>query len=172
MRSLALATGFALALFAGWGAIAAPAPPRGWRELTPTEIADLHRRAERGIGQPVNQTVSIEADFDGDGRMDRAVLLVNDKVARFALFVSRAAARHYQRLDYDGPLEGLWNYGLQVQPSGVFETACAKGLGDDAEPCRRRVRTRWPAIGANDYEASYAVFFWDGRRFDSEYLSD
>jgi hypothetical protein len=34
------------------------------------------------------------------------------------------------------------------------------------------VRARWPTIGLSYNEASYQIFFWDGRRFDNEYLTD
>jgi hypothetical protein len=152
---------------------AGKAPPAGWRAPTEAETARLLHEARESVGDPsLKQDLAVRADFDGDGRPDRAMFLVNDRKREFALFVVPARTGRYQRLDYHGALSELHNHGLDVQPPGRLEAACARGLGDDSAPCRRSVRLRWPGIGATYFEASYEVFFWNGGRFDSEFLSD
>jgi hypothetical protein len=161
----------AAVLIAGAGKVSSP--PSGWREPTSHEAADLLREARKSVGLPsMKQNLSIRADFDGDGRSDRAIFLLNDRLGEFALFVVRARTGRYERLDYNGKRADLYNYGLDVERPGRREAACARGLGDDSAPCRRSIRLRWPGIGVSHFEASYEVFFWDGQRFDSELLSD
>jgi len=169
-RQLGLWT-FAITLGASAAACAAPSLPRGWREATAAERAELLQES-RKAGGPTHQKLAVEADFDGDGRTDRAAILLNDARRVFAPFVARAATGRYEQLDEGDRITSLWNYTLEVEPPGTHETACARGHGDDRSPCRKQVRNRWPALGFAVMESSYQIYFWDGRRFDNELLTD
>lgn len=96
--------------------------------------------------------------------------MVSDNGRRYGLFVSRAG-RPAENLA-DGDVSDLPNLMLGLSKPGTYKTACAKGYGDNTEPCRRQVKARWTAIGFGSYESSEQIFFWDGKRFDSEFLSD
>ncbi len=133
-----------------FGCALAQDPPAGWRE-------------------PIH---AVEGDFDGDGRADRAALLVDDARGEFRLFVRRAATGRYEPADV-ALAEGMQDIVLSVEPTGTFTTACAKGYGPSCavgEP--REVRTRFAAVGVSSAEASYSIVFWDGAKFATVYLSD
>jgi hypothetical protein len=155
---------------------AGPAPvalPAGWRMLNDADRAEMRAEAERvyrGTGITFPQTYALRADFDGDGRVDQAVMLLNPAETKYGLFVLRRAERSYQ-LVHSGDSSFLWDISLYLERPRTFRTACAKGYGDE-EGCRYSVQARWPAIGLSHNEASYQIFFWDGRRFDNEHLTD
>jgi len=160
-------TGIVAGLVAGVAAAGtSPDPGRpGWRAVAEADLASVPA-AQR----PPGQRFAVSGDFDGDGKADRAWVMVSDKGHRYGLFVSRGG-RSAETLA-DGDVSDLPNLVLALAKPGTYKTACAKGYGDDAQPCRRQVRARWTAIGFGSYESSDQIFFWDGKRFDSEFLSD
>lgn len=145
--------------------------PSGWRAPTAAENAANLKQAQAN-GGAVRQVRSVKADFDGDGRWDEAVILVNDATQRFAVFVRRASAGRYDLIaDVDGS-DVLWNYTLRSIRPGHHEPACARGIGNDDGPCPKLVRNRWPAFSVVALEASEILYYWNGRAFVSEALSD
>lgn len=120
--------------------------------------------------RPPGQRFVVTGDFDGDGKADRAWLMVSETGRRYGLFVSRGG-RPAENLD-DGDVAQLPNLMLDLFKPGTYKTACAKGYGDDTQPCRPLIKARWTAIWFGAYESTDQIFFWDGKRFDSEFLSD
>jgi hypothetical protein len=160
---------FAAALLLG--AAASSGPPAGWRQPTADEAADFARNS-RESGNPAPQVLPVGADFDGDGQDDRAEILLSSKGGRFQLFVVRARNGRYEALGEPGDVTSLQNVTLSVVPPGRHETHCGRGGGDANAPCHRVIRNRWPAIDLAHQEASDQVFWWDGRKFDREWLTD
>ena len=168
-----LAAALAVSLAGGPGLAAtdkAPALPTGWRLPSTAEAAALGRAADKALGQPAHQMLAVRADFDGDGRTDRAAFLL--KGNRFALFVARASVGRWTWLDDGETRDRLAVYTLAVIPPGAFEPTCMGGLGEPGEPCRGRFRTRRPAITLTVQESAEIIYWWDGRRFDKDWLSD
>lgn len=144
--------------------------PAGWR--APTAAQNVRNLAEaRKSGGAVNQKLSIAADFDGDGRQDRAVVLLNDRTGRFAVFVRRASAGRFVKVADGGDAEWLWNYTLELASPGEQQTACGRGHNIEG-PCRPTVSNRWPGIFWVTVESHVDLIYWDGRRFRLEVLSD
>ena len=160
--------GISMAMMAGGPAVAGSAPD-GWTALNAAQIERLRQEAKT-CANP-NQTLAVSADFDGDGRKDRATFLFNNRTGGMGLFVIRAATGRYRQL-MSAKREDVCNLNLGVEPTGSYEPACSRGLGDDAAPCRKTLVTRWPAIGLTHVEASWTIYFWDGRKFDRQTLSD
>lgn len=161
---------WSLAAAVVFSATVAPPAPNGWREPTAVEVNQAQQEARKS-GGPAKLRFKVSADVDGDGRPDMAVILLNERTGVFAPFIKRASVGRLEKLADGGPIATLWNHTLDILPPGVHQTACGRGH-DSAGPCRAQVRNRWPAIGLSAHEASYEIFFWDGRRFDSESLTD
>ena len=115
--------------------------------------------------------MGVKADFNGDGGLDEAALLINDRAGRFALFARLAGAPRAFRLSGSSNLGGLWDHGISVGKPADYRTACSRGLGGDG-PCRPKIRARWPVILFEHYEAAVTIFAWDGRAFVQDSLSD
>lgn len=147
--------------------------PSGWRPATrddvQAQLAQLALDAEST--PPADQAQEVRGDFDGDGRIDRAALLVNNKAKSFALFVLRSG-RPPLRLTPDKSLSALWNTGLKIAPPGHYATACSRGAGAADEPCTPAIDARYPAIEFETYESSVQIFAWMGEGFEGQWLAD
>lgn len=170
MRATTIWTALVLAVASGASA-AAPAPA-GWR---PARADDVERVARR-MHMPASdrypgQKLRVSADFDGDGRADRAEVLVNSAGSRLAVVIYRGAGGASQKVAED-TIDKLADVGLEIEPPGVYPTACGRGGGPDGGPCRPQIKTTRPAVSLTYFEASTQIFFWNGKRFDSEFLSD
>jgi hypothetical protein len=146
--------------------------PVGWRAATPADVdgvaARLHlAAADRFPGQQL----SAIGDFDGDGRADRAAVLVDGTGVRLGVFVFRGAGGAAQKIE-DEPIDGLVNIGLDLQAAGTFPTACGKGAGAKGAPCRPAITTKQASIAITHFEASQELVFWTGKRFERAFLSD
>lgn len=154
-----------MAAFAGGCPAMAQSLPTGWRAPNAQQAASFRHDAIT-CANP-KQMLAIRADFDGDGRKDRAQFLLNFKTGKVALFAVRAETGRYERLGDADELSRLCNYTLVLERPRVFKALCEGGGA-----CDKRVRARWPAIGLSYAEASYQIFFWNGRRFQNEFLGD
>jgi hypothetical protein len=156
----------------------APGPlPTGWREPTRREVnqaARVWRKEDKGVvrepsDQPYHDPVyELVADFDGDGRIDRAALLINDKARTKGLFVRRAATGRYEPLD-DGKGDGtLAYYAMETLKPGEYTDIVDRG-GDNPG---LRVRIALPSIYVAYGESSSQTFYWDGEKFATIWLTD
>lgn len=150
-------------------------PPAGWRELTEVEVRKATETAAAYysfVEGRWGSKYAIQADFDGDGREDRAAVLLNDRKARFALFVRLAKDGRYRKLSNGDDVAALWDWSVWLIEPGAYPSACGRGLGDGRAPCIPTIRNRWPGIAWGQNESGVAMFFWDGRRFHEEFLLD
>ena len=106
-------------------------------------------------------------DFDHDGRMDRALL--RPAGAHYELVIERADGSVFLLLErVDNPA----NFYFEKLAPGVYETACAKGLGP-RRPCPRlTVSATADTLQFGTPEASQAVAIWNGGEFEIDWLSD
>ena len=144
-------------------AAAAGEPPSGWRPPS-SEERSRHPSPDRLVAT---------GDFDGDGRADRAVLLVNDRLDQIGLFVVRGGSDRYEALDTVDEAWRLPDVSVSAEEPGLFRTACAKGYGP---PCARdeptQVETKQVSIGLTYAESSFSIFHWDGRGFAQVWITD
>jgi hypothetical protein len=111
----------------------------------------------------------IRGDFDHDGREDRAGVM--RMRSGYGLMVWRGAdPRRPVLVDTIGDVVGFY---LTKAPRGRFRTACAKGYDLGEAQCRyRSVRVTGDVLDFGTREASEAMAFWNGRRFEVVWMSD
>ncbi len=117
------------------------------------------------------QKLSVSADLDGDRRADRAVVQVDSSASRLSVVIYRGAGGPPLTIAEDS-IDRLPSVGLEIEPPGTYPTSCGRGGGPDGGPCRPQIRTTRPAVALTYLEASTQIFFWNGKGFDSELLSD
>ncbi len=107
--------------------------------------------------------LSVNADFDGDGRPDTASIFVRNDRQKAALFVylsSQSRWMNFGELDRE-----QWRYEIVLIKPGKYETACGKGYGEYAcsrgEP--RFLTLRRPAIDLFVAESSDTYIYWDSK---------
>lgn len=132
-------------------------PPVGWRRPSQAEAADKWRQKSR------TRFLVVRADFDGDGKLDDAELLVNPSAKQFALFVRLASKKQWELIDKPFDVGSLDRFGIDLVKPGKYETACGKGYGDYAcahgEPDLLKLSN--PAIDFFYTESSDRIFYWD-----------
>jgi hypothetical protein len=164
-----------LALLAAATASTAPSLPDGWREPTTREIqeaAKVWREVEKRVqrepdDRPYRDPVyALQADFDGDGRTDRAALLINAEGSR-GVFVHRAASGRYEPLDVALGGAPLAHYGFEILEPGEYTD-----ITDRGDHPLVRVKIALPSIHVAYGESSSQTFYWDGRAFATIWLTD
>jgi hypothetical protein len=164
----------AFSLFSSFGySWSWPAIPAGWRAPTVLETAyDIPIRES-----DPNRYLFTEADFNGDGEVDVARILVNDKMNKLALFVflSSDSASEALLLTELDDTSSARRMGVSKLEAGVYPTACAKGYG---LPCKEGepslISLRNPAINFFVLESASSAFVWDAssRSFTLIWMSD
>lgn len=97
--------------------------PTGWRLPTQEELSDDWR------GGGSDKRAEITGDFNGDGKTDRAVLLMSKKNHALGLFVFfvRSNGTHWHKLDEISDSRAIHAMGIEVVSRGKYKTACGKG---------------------------------------------
>jgi len=141
----------------------------GWRSLTTDETAALDRQSlaqNPWLKSPPRREAV--ADFDGDGRRDRAVFRVNGE--SYAVLVLGGDGQ-VRRLGEARPRVELANMELGVLAPGIHRTFCSRRESDEAG-CRPTVTLKAPGVVVTTFEAAQIVYFWNGTAFDVAALSD
>lgn len=114
------------------------------------------------------QLPSLTGDFDHDGRRDAAALVHNG--SGYQLVVRRGAAgtKPLVLLSMANPDR----FYLGKAQSGVFSTACGKGLAGAIRCDHPRIALQGNELAFGVREASNAVAVWKGDRFDLVWLTD
>lgn len=120
LRGAVVALSLAGVLDAIAGSIVLPA---GWRLPTPEELSDDWR------GGGSDRRAEITGDFNGDGKTDRAVLLISKKNHALGLFVFFVGSKgaHWHKLDEISDSLAIHAMGIEVVSRGKYKTACGKG---------------------------------------------
>jgi hypothetical protein len=131
--------------------------PAGWRKPTLAEARGAWRR------KSPTKFLVVSGDFDGDGKVDTAEILISDSAAQFALFVKLAAAEKWQMLGEASDVKALDRFGIDLVKPGKYETACGKGYDDSfcahGEP--DFLTLSHPAIEVIYTESADSIFYWE-----------
>jgi hypothetical protein len=152
------------------GLAAAQELPSGWRRPSPTEASGPWRDKSQ------TRFLVVKSDFDGDGKLDTAELLVNPLTNQFALFVNLASTGKWQLINKPFDLKSLDRFGINHVKPGKYETACGKGYGDWAcahgEPDWLKLSN--PGIDFFYTESSDSIYYWDqqSKEFREVVMSD
>jgi hypothetical protein len=147
--------------------------PTGWR--VPTQAETSHNQEWRNRDK--NRFLTIEADFNGDGVPDRAMLLVRDKDSTLGLFAFVSQASNvFKTYILDEAIEKvrLDVMGITVSKPGKYTTACGKGYLDCREGEPEIIALQIAAVNYFKEGSANSFFYWDkvGRNFKRSWMSD
>jgi beta-lactamase regulating signal transducer with metallopeptidase domain len=110
----------------------------------------------------------LTADFDGDGKPDRAVLRVEAAGWKEGLFVQLSSAQpgKWQPLNSVGHNQQSRQLlmGVSLVPPGTYVTACGKGYRRFCADEPREVVLKHPGIDYFQFESANSYVFWDEDR--------
>jgi hypothetical protein len=143
----------------------------GWRVPAKADLAD--ESGWRNVDKSLYLTVS--ADFDGDGKKDKASLLINDKKNKMGLFVELSSQPGKKiRLDETDDKSWIQAMGITIAKPGKYKTACGKGYWacEKGEPASLNLKL--PAIDYFKEESASSFFIWDKKtkQFKRIWISD
>jgi hypothetical protein len=145
------------------------AAPTGWRSPTPAEVGQSWRK------DSPHRYLAISADFDGDGKADRAELLVQASGSGAALVVTLARASKkpmiLERLEDASWLDVM---GIDVVAPGEYPTACGKGYWACGPGEPDRLKLERPGIDFFKVESANSFFVFDTKTqvFQRVWMSD
>jgi len=149
--------------------------PEGWRFPTSDDFIGEWKENEQFVKQPF----LAEADFDGNGVVDQAWILIRDD-SSWGLFViqnSTSNARKIIQLDSTKINSARYlppqSMGINVVSKGKYTTACGKGYNcEESEP--KEIEFYLPAIQYFRYESASSIFYWDKKTssFKQVWMSD
>ena len=163
---------------ASWGLIAllssgtarAELPlPAGWRIPSREETDQSWRNANR------SRFLSDSADFDGDGLVDSARILIRNPGRRAGLVVTLAREpRRAVVLDEFGDPDWAWYAGVAVVRPGKYQTLCGKGLAICGNEGPAELALRHSAISLFAHESGKTFFYYHAptRQFRAVPISD
>jgi hypothetical protein len=130
--------------------------PRGWRRPTQTEVAENWRM------KSYTRFMIVKGEFDGDGKVDVAELLVGRSVQQCALFVWLTS----QHNNPSGPIwhadqEGLINIGIRLAHPGKHETLCSSDPSECEPQTPAYVNLKGNGIELFSRGATRSLAFWD-----------
>jgi len=143
----------------------APLPKvEGWRQLSGREIASLTdaRRAEHPEQPPPR--VEVTGDFNGDGKPDRALLMVNQAGDRFAPYVFDGAGAAPVAVAGEEARDRLYRYSLAVMPEGSVYGFCDEGSLDTTN-CEGLKSLRGAALIFFEVDNGGSIYGWDGSSY-------
>lgn len=91
------------------------------------------------------------ADFDGDGRIDDALVAVRPEGRRFAVYVLTPAPAAV----WEGDLDHMPDLSLQVRPAGAYAIRCAP-----RESCPSIVRIPGPGLEIHQGPGRTILYAW------------
>lgn len=112
------------------------------------------------------------ADFDGDGRIDAARLLVDTPGVRHALWITIAPSGRVRHLKViEGSVAELARVGVDEAPPGVHATACGKGMGSGPCPAAT-LKLDHSGISYFTFESGTEYIGWSNGRLVRDFVSD
>jgi hypothetical protein len=118
-----------------------------------------------------------DADFNGDGRVDQAWILLRDSGRGWGLFVflgQEDGEPVVHELDVNTGDSPAQSFGLAVVEPGEYETACGKGYGDCEPEEPEKLTLVRPAIDFFQFESANSFFWWNAKTeaFERTWMSD
>lgn len=142
--------------------------PDGWRELSQDEFTNEIRRDES------KDFISVTGDFNGDGVLDEAKLLVTTDGSKMGIVVwisDKDQLKLFVLGEYEAWPKGM---GIDLVSPGDYKTACGKGYWacKPDEPATLILTT--DAINYFRFESANSFFFWDNKlqAFNRVWISD
>lgn len=137
---------------------AADAIPDGWR------LPD--KEDETNDWARFNAPNKITADFNGDGKIDTAYILLNKKKAKGFMVVANVNEKQF-KLEQNDEVEPQSVAIELIDPSNeVWESACEKGYWDCATGEIRQFKITKPSIQFCFIESACKIYMWSDRKRD------
>jgi hypothetical protein len=115
-----------------------------------------------------------QADYDGDGVLDEARLVVAGDGKTYALLVSASSLPRQIVLDED-PAPGFLDVmGISVAKPGTYRTACGKGYFECGPEEPAEITLSMPGIDYFREGSANSFFWWDNKTktFKRTWISD
>ena len=144
--------------------------PQGWRLPTSDELQDAWRHESE------NNYATVEGDFNGDGIVDEAKLLLSKDGSDLGLFVfvsQRGNTSRIYQLAERKAYRFSQDIGIKPVACGSYVTACGKGYWDcEGEPPEITIKNE--SIDYFFRESRNAFFYWDdnSNHFKGNWMSD
>lgn len=132
--------------------------PKGWRIPNSLETEDDWREED------VNRYLYLKADFNGDGMVDKAYLLIRDDNSEFGLFAFVSQKdRSYKTflLDRKKDTNYLRALGISKVSPGKYKTACGKGIIECAQGEAKEILLEHDALNYFKFGSAEMYFYWD-----------
>ncbi len=172
IRSSSACALIALLAFANPASAQAPlALPDGWERPSSADLAGPNLEFRK---KSPNRYLKAEGDFDGDGAVDTAELLVNRISKTYALyaFVSKSPAPIELT---DGRIGDVQAMAVITAKPGRTQTTCGKGYDEKDPGCKKGVPfvdIPLPSIEFFGFESGGSQFYWTGEKFERVWTSD
>lgn len=144
--------------------------PKGWRMPSKLELGDAWRQKD------AEKYSVATGDFNGDGVLDRAVLLVSrsGKRAGLHVFLSENASFKAYALEVRNSTEILPAMGIAKVIPGNYKTACGKGYWTCKKNEPAELLLQHDAVEYFKTESASSYFYWDGqaKSFKRVWISD
>lgn len=134
--------------------------PSGWRLPTNSDLNEEWRDKD-----PDRYSI-VSADFNGDGMVDEALLLVSLRKNRFGLFVfvsQMNACPKVHRVHVSNDVTLLPAMGITRVPPGQYRTACGKGYWKCKKGEEPEILIDRDAIEFFKTESASSYFYWNER---------
>ena len=150
-------------------------------ELSAQDFTDWRKPDNKELGTDYNWRkedhnlyLTAKADYDGDGKGDNAVLLINDKENKMGLFVMLASKPASPLLLETTDKKELRGMGIKIAKPGKYKTACGKGYWDCKKEEPAILNLKQPSIDFFTYESANSYFVWDKKTgaFKRIWMSD
>ncbi|MDR0274183.1 MAG: hypothetical protein LBI48_02365 [Burkholderiaceae bacterium] len=131
---------------------------QGWRSPTDEELKGAWRN------ESDNRYTMVKGDFNGDGVIDEARLLVRTDGSGFGIFVRLRQRNHlceiYQ-LDETKDPKNILAMGIKNVSPGIYKTACGEKYFDCQKNEFPEIYIKNEAIGYFKFESAKSLFYWD-----------
>lgn len=132
--------------------------PEGWRLPMSSEVAQKWR------SESPNRYLTIAADLNGDGIIDKSMLLVRKNgtgLALFAFVSQKNGTVKVYLLDEIKNNAYIEVMGVSLSQPGRYKTACGKGYFECQKDEPEEIILLSPAINYFKEESSNSFFYWD-----------
>lgn len=145
--------------------------PQGWRVPTNVEAQDNWREKDH------NRYLLVRADFNGDGILDEAKLLIRDEPPGFGLFafVSQQDGTFKMFvLDEKKDKSYIRSLGITKVLPGRYKTVCGKGIISCREGEPDEVLVQYDGIDYFKEGSANMYFYWDNltKDFKKAWIND
>lgn len=134
-----------------------PFPPE-WESIASDKLKDSWRDESK------SRFTQVKCDFNGDGIIDEARLLVRKDGSGFALFAmvsQKDSSLKTYLLDEIRNLNLIQAMGIKKVLPGTYKTACGKGYWDCQKNEAPEIHLKNEAIDYFKIESANSFFYWD-----------